>query len=239
MTNGSSQMKSAQVQEIFSSIAPSYDLLNSVLSLGLHKRWKRRAVKEARLREGDSALDLCTGTGDIALYLTKKVGPRGKIVALDFSEEMLVLARLKAQKAKVNQIIDFQLGDAMNLNLPNDSFHAVTIGFGIRNVDNIKRTFAEIHRVLKPGGRIVCLEFSHAESSIIGGLYSLYTFRVIPLVGGIISGNFDAYYYLPTSIKEFPDQNRLKSIMEKAGFKDTRFSNLTFGIVTLHVGEKP
>lgn len=223
---------------MFSSIAPRYDLINSILSLGRHRSWKKQAVREASLKEGEVALDLCTGTGDIAIYLAQEVGPRGKVVAVDLSREMLDMARKKADKMKLGRTIDFQLGDATDLDLPNDSFHAVTISFGVRNVDNIERAFTEIHRVLKPDGRVVCLEFSHAESSIIGGLYRLYAFRIIPLVGGIISGNFDAYHYLPKSIREFPDQKKLKSIMEKVGFRNAYFTNLACGIVSIHVGGK-
>ena len=223
---------------MFSSIAPTYDLLNSILSLGLHKRWKRRAVSEAGLKVGDRALDLCSGTGDIAIYLAKKVGPKGRVVALDFSEEMLKLAQKKAVKWAVSEVIDFQTGDATQLDLANDSFHAVTIGFGIRNVDKIAKAFSEMYRVLRPGGKVICLEFSQPTSALIRRIYDFYSFQIIPRIGGLISKNFDAYHYLPDSIREFPDQDRLKSLMDKAGFKNTYFTNLAFGIVALHTGEK-
>ncbi|MFZ3062857.1 MAG: bifunctional demethylmenaquinone methyltransferase/2-methoxy-6-polyprenyl-1,4-benzoquinol methylase UbiE [Actinomycetota bacterium] len=223
---------------MFSSIAPRYDLLNSILSLGLHKRWKRRAVSEAGLKVGDRALDLCSGTGDIAIYLAKKVGPKGRVVALDLSKEMLKLAQKKAVKWAVSEVIDFQTGDATQLDLANDSFHAVTIGFGIRNVDKIAKAFSEMYRVLRPGGKVICLEFSQPTSALIRRIYDFYSFQIIPRIGGLISKNFDAYHYLPDSIREFPDQDRLKSLMEKAGFKNTYFTNLAFGIVALHVGEK-
>lgn len=223
---------------MFSSIAPRYDLVNSILSFGLHKLWKKRAAREASLKEGDSVLDLCSGTGDIAIYLAEKVGPEGRVIALDLSKEMLELGRLKAQKVGVDQTIDFQLGNAAHLNLPNSSFQAVTIGFGIRNVDDAERAFGEIHRVLKAGGKVVCLEFSHPTSAFVRGFYNFYLYRIIPWIGGLISRNFAAYRYLPDSIREFPSQKRLKSIMEKAGFKKTHFTNLTFGVVALHIGEK-
>lgn len=230
--------KSAQVRKMFSSIAPRYDLLNSILSLGLHKRWKRRAVSEAGLKFGDRALDLCSGTGDIAIYLAKKVGPKGRVVALDFSEEMLKLAQKKAVKWAVSEVIDFQTGDATYLNLSNDSFDVVTIGFGIRNIDKIEKAFSEMYRVLKPGGKVICLEFSQPTSNLVRRLYDFYSFQFIPRIGGLISKNFDAYHYLPTSIREFPNREGLKSLMEKVGFKNTYFTNLTFGIVALHIGEK-
>jgi demethylmenaquinone methyltransferase/2-methoxy-6-polyprenyl-1,4-benzoquinol methylase len=223
---------------MFSSIAPRYDLLNSILSFGLHKRWKKRAVREAGLKEGNSALDLCSGTGDIAIYLAKKVGPKGRVVALDFSTEMLKLAQKKSSRERVGEVIDFQTGDATQLKLPNDSFDAITIGFGIRNIDKIERAFGEMYRVLKPGGRVICLELSQPTSALVRRLYDFYSFQIIPRIGGLISKNFDAYYYLPSSIREFPDQNGLKSLMERSGFKNTRFTNLTFGIVSLHIGEK-
>lgn len=230
--------KSAKVQKMFSSIAPRYDLLNSILSLGLHKRWKRRAVREAGLKEGDSVLDLCSGTGDIAIYLAKKVGLKGRVVALDFSTEMLELAQKKAWKEAVQEVIDFQTGDATDLDFANDSFNAVTIGFGIRNVDKIEKAFIEIYRVLKPGGKVICLEFSQPTSAFVRTLYDFYSFQIIPRIGGLISKNFDAYYYLPASIREFPNQDGLKLLMDKVGFKNAYYTNLTFGIVALHVGEK-
>ncbi|MEW6189750.1 MAG: bifunctional demethylmenaquinone methyltransferase/2-methoxy-6-polyprenyl-1,4-benzoquinol methylase UbiE [Actinomycetota bacterium] len=229
--------KERYVKSIFSTIAKRYDLLNTLLSFGLHRHWKRFAVKLADLSPGDTALDICSGTGDLAILLSRKVGLEGKVVALDFCQEMLKLAQEKIEATEISNCT-FVHGNAEELEFPTESFNAVTVGFGMRNVANIDKVFKEMHRVLKPYGRAICLEFSHPTSLIFRILYDFYSFKILPRIGGFISGKSDAYFYLPNSIREFPSQDELKIIMEKVGFSEVRYYNLTGGIVAIHLGIK-
>lgn len=230
--------KEEYVRRIFSSIAEHYDLLNSLLSFGLHHSWKKFAVEKASLEPGGSALDICSGTGDLAVLLARKVGPSGKVVALDLSEEMLALGENKARLLKVDRIVSYVNGRAEDLKFSSGSFDAATAGFGMRNVTSITRTFQEMHRVLREGGRAVCLEFSHPTNRAWKALYDLYSFEVIPRVGRLVSKDVSAYSYLPSSIRQFPDQESLKSIMQESGFEDVHYYNLAGGIVAVHVGVK-
>ncbi len=233
----SAEEKERYVKSIFSTIAKRYDVLNTLLSFGLHHHWKKFAVKLANLSPGDTALDICSGTGDLAILLSKKVGSRGKVVALDFCQEMLKLAQEKIKAAGIINC-NFVYGNAEELKFPAESFNAVTVGFGMRNVAHIDKVFREIHRVLKPNGKAICLEFSHPTSPIFRTLYDFYSFKILPRIGGFISRKSDAYFYLPNSIREFPSQDELKIIMEKAGFGEARYCNLTGGIVAIHLGIK-
>lgn len=230
--------KEEYVRRIFSSIAEHYDLLNSLLSFGLHHSWKKFAVEKASLKPGGSALDICSGTGDLAVLLARKVGPLGKVVALDLSEEMLALGENKARLLKVDRIVNYVNGRAEDLKFSSGSFDAATVGFGMRNVTSITRTFQEMHRVLREGGRAVCLEFSHPTNRAWKAFYDLYSFEVIPRVGRLVSKDASAYSYLPSSIRQFPDQESLKSIMQESGFEDVHYYNLAGGIVAVHVGVK-
>lgn len=226
------------MQQLFSSIALKYDLLNSLLSFGMHSHWKRFAAEQTGLGPGDTALDICSGTGDLAVLLARMVEPRGKVMAIDFCEEMLELAKRKARRAGVENLIDYIIGNAENLEIPSDSFCAATIGFGLRNVNSIAKTLQEMYRILKRGGRAVCLEFSYPYKPWLRALYDFYSFRFIPQVGKLISKNKSAYLYLPTSIRSFPNQESLKGLMAEAGFQETRYYDLSGGIVAVHVGVK-
>lgn len=230
--------KEEYVHQIFASIAKRYDLLNSLLSFGFHHSWKRFAIEKAGVKSGDKALDVCSGTGDLAILLARKVGPSGSVVALDLSREMLLVAERKALASNTAGIIRFAQGNAEALDFPSGSFDAVTVAFGIRNVGSIGRAFHEMHRVLSQGGRAVCLEFSHPPNSLLRALYDLYSFRVIPRVGRFVSKDPNAYLYLPSSIREFPDQASLKNTMKEAGFESVHCYNLAGGIVALHMGTK-
>ncbi|MBI4744390.1 MAG: bifunctional demethylmenaquinone methyltransferase/2-methoxy-6-polyprenyl-1,4-benzoquinol methylase UbiE [Actinobacteria bacterium] len=231
--------KEERVKEMFSSAAKRYDLLNSVLSLGLHYSWKRFAVSKTELKEGDTALDVCSGTQDIAIYLTGKVGSKGKVVALDLNEEMLKVGDYKVEKNGLEKQITSVVGNAEDLKFPDNSFDAVTVGFGVRNVAHLEKALSEMRRVLKPGGRFVCLEFSKAQSRFFRKLYDFYSFTLLPNVGKILAKDrIGIYQYLPESIRAFPPQEELKKIMETVGFKDVKYFNLTDGIVAVHVGVK-
>jgi demethylmenaquinone methyltransferase/2-methoxy-6-polyprenyl-1,4-benzoquinol methylase len=232
--------KEQAVQRMFSSIARRYDLNNSLLSLGLHHRWKRDAVAGAGLGNGDRALDLCTGTADLALLMAKRVGPTGHVIGLDFNEAMLEIGKQKVREAGFSDRVTLTLDNALSLPFQDRSFDAVTVAFGVRNVADLGLAFREMFRVLKTGGRIVCLEFSRPTSPVLERLYRLYSFWFLPYLGKIVSGDRTGVYrYLPASILEFPDQETLVRLIQESGFKDVRYQNLTGGIVAIHTGVKP
>ncbi|GFP23343.1 demethylmenaquinone methyltransferase / 2-methoxy-6-polyprenyl-1,4-benzoquinol methylase [Candidatus Hakubella thermalkaliphila] len=231
-------MSEAQIEEMFSSIATKYDLLNDILSLGLHRRWKNLAAQEAGLSRGDRALDLCTGTGDVALALASRVGPEGQVVAVDLSSPMIEYARKKSSDQEFKSIINFRIGNACDLEFCDDFFDAVTIAFGARNVRNLERLFGEAFRVLKPRGRMVCLEFSPPRLTFLGHLYGIYLRHLVPFLGVLLARHREAYSYLATSICSFPEPGALVEIMNKAGFGRVTYHRLNLGVVTLHVGIK-
>jgi len=229
--------KEQAVQRMFSSIARQYDLNNSLLSLGLHHQWKRAAVAAAGIHKGDRVLDLCTGTADLALLMAEEIGPTGRVTGLDFNEAMLEIGRRKVLRAGLSDRVMLILDNALSLPFQDRSFDAVTVAFGVRNVADLGLAFREMRRVLKPGGRVVCLEFSRPTSAIFKRLYRLYSFWFLPYLGRIVSGDrTGVYHYLPASILEFPDQESLMQMMLKSDFEDVRYQNLTGGIVAIHVG---
>lgn len=233
-----SPMSEAQMEEMFSSIAARYDLLNDLLSLGLHRRWKNLAAQEAGLSRGDRALDLCTGTGDVALALASRVGPKGQVVAVDLSPPMIEYARKKSSDQELESIINFRVGNVCDLEFSEEFFDAATIAFGARNVRNLERLFREAFRVLKPGGRMVCLEFSPPRLTFLGHLYGIYLRHLVPFLGALLARHREAYSYLARSICSFPEPEALAEIMGKAGFGRVTYRHLNPGVVTLHVGIK-
>lgn len=230
--------KSAYVRDMFARIAPRYDLLNSLLSLRIHHYWREVAARAAHLRPGDRALDVCTGTADLAIRLAQEVGAGGCVVGLDFCQPMLQLGFTKVRRNALSETIALVLGDALSLPFAANSFQAVTVAFGIRNVTDIRKAFGEMWRVLKPGGRAVCLEFSHPRWKAFRAIYNLYFHHLLPVIGGLLSHR-DAYTYLPTSVRDFPEREQLAQIMREAGFVDVTWRELTFGIVCIHSGVKP
>lgn len=227
--------KARYVREMFDDIAGRYDLLNSILSAGIHHQWRSFATRCAVLAPGDAALDVCSGTGDWAVLLRKAVGPNGRVVATDFSLPMMQNGEAKFQAAKVPAV----QGDAMRLPFASGQFNAVTVAFGIRNVADIPMAFSEMMRVLKPGGRVVCLEFSEPHAGPFLSFYKLYSKHVMPRLGGAISGRSDAYTYLPASVERFQSRAGLAGLMEESGLTDVRYVDLTFGLCCVHVGVKP
>lgn len=230
--------KHLYVQSMFDQIAPRYDLLNSVLSARLHYSWRRAAVREANLAPGASALDVCTGTGDFAFALAERVGASGEVVGCDFSRGMLALADAKQAVRSYAANLRFEWADAQELPYPDNRFDAATVGFGIRNVADIERGLDEMARVVKPGGRVVLLEFSQPQNPVVARLYGWYSFHVLPRIGGLISGRRAAYEYLPSSVKAFHSREALADLMRRAGLTDIKISNLTFGTVVIHRGTK-
>lgn len=230
--------KRAYVRNMFARIAPRYDLLNSLLSLRIHRYWRHVAAKEAALEPGGRALDVCTGTADFALRLVKDVGEHGWVVGVDFCEPMLRIGLSKVHRERAQDRIVLALADAQTLPFADNTFEAVTVAFGIRNVADMRRAFAEMWRVLKPGGRLVCLEFSHPRRQPFRSLYTFYFHQVLPFVGGLLSHR-DAYTYLPVSVSYFPEREQLAQILREMGFAEVKWRELTFGIVCIHSGVKP
>ncbi len=231
--------KAQYVNKMFAQIAPTYDRVNRFMTFGLDQGWRRQVVAEARLKPGDRALDVATGTGDIALELARQVGASGEVVASDFCLEMMLPGPAKAEKEGVGQVVHFMAADAMNMPFEDNSFAAVTTGFAMRNVADIERAFSEMARVVKPGGRVVCLEVARPRSALVRLGHQLYFNRVVPLIGKLLSGHGEAYTYLPESAKNFPPPEELKRIMERAGLERVSFRLYGLGAAAIHVGSKP
>jgi len=223
--------KSTFIRHMFGRIAQRYDLMNRLMTFGLDQGWRRRVVAEARVPKGGRALDVATGTGDIALAFQDTV----KVVGLDFCPPMLAIAREKAAGRKGK---GFVIGDALALPFPDDCFDAVTSGFAMRNVPDMPLALTEMHRVTRPGGRMVCLEVARPQRGLLGALYGFYFRRIVPILGGIVSGHSDAYAYLPASADRFPLPPELKAAMEAAGWHNVYYVLLALGAVAIHVGIK-
>jgi demethylmenaquinone methyltransferase/2-methoxy-6-polyprenyl-1,4-benzoquinol methylase len=231
------QQKHAYVQDMFDAIAPRYDLLNSVLSMRLHHAWRDATVKALALSNGSSALDICTGTGDLAFALSGACGPAGVVDASDFSEGMLSIARTKVTP-RGGAPVTFQQADAQKLPYAGNTYDAVTVAFGMRNVANITAGISEMVRVAKPGGRVAILEFNQPTKAWFRVLYRLYSFHILPVIGGLISGRKSAYAYLPASVDAWPDRETLTAHLQTAGCKSVSVTDFLFGAVALHIGVK-
>ncbi|HIE51145.1 MAG TPA: bifunctional demethylmenaquinone methyltransferase/2-methoxy-6-polyprenyl-1,4-benzoquinol methylase UbiE [Armatimonadetes bacterium] len=230
--------KAGQVRSLFAQIAPRYDLLNAVLSVNLHRRWRPFAVRKAALRPGDWAVDVATGTGDFAWELLRAVGPRGRVVGVDFCAPMVVLGRRKARQRGVEGKIRFVLGQAEDLPFAEDTFDCATLGFALRNVSSVERTLAEMARVVKPGGRVVNLELTRPPGRWWGWMYRWYLHRFVPLIGGLLSGKPEAYAYLSQSIQNFLSPEQVAEQMEAVGLEHIHIYPLAGGVATLHLGVK-
>jgi demethylmenaquinone methyltransferase/2-methoxy-6-polyprenyl-1,4-benzoquinol methylase len=228
--------KKARVRGVFDSVASRYDLMNDAMSGGLHRLWKRFALAKTGLRPGQHALDVAAGSGDLAVGLAQRVGASGRVVVTDINAAMLEEGRKRLLNKGFAGNVDYVLADAESLPFASQSFHCVTIGFGLRNVTDKDRALESLYRVLKPGGRLLVLEFSHAQLGPLAPLYELYSFQVLPRLGEWLAGDAASYRYLAESIRLHPDQETLKGMMERAGFERCEYFNLTAGIVALHVG---
>ncbi|HYQ77477.1 MAG TPA: bifunctional demethylmenaquinone methyltransferase/2-methoxy-6-polyprenyl-1,4-benzoquinol methylase UbiE [Solirubrobacterales bacterium] len=225
-----------QVNRMFDRVAGRYDALNSLMTAGLHHRWRERAADQTDLAPGDAALDVCCGTGDLALELARRVSPGGHVVGCDFSEPMLDLAREKAAERSVEGA-RFEWADALELPYDAERFDAVTVGFGVRNLADLDRGLREMARVLKPGGRAVILEITQPTRPPLSLFYSLWFDRIVPLLGAF-SSNPEAYSYLPESVRSFPSPRGLAEKMDAAGFEAIRYTVLAGGIIAIHSGTR-
>lgn len=227
--------KAEYVRQMFAGIADRYDLLNSVLSFSRHKSWRRYAVRLSRLKPGDSALDVCTGTGDFAIDLYRAAGPNGTVTGCDFCIPMVRLGQNKVRRkgAKIGMMV----ADALKLPYRSNRFDCATVGFGIRNVADARQALAEMARVVRPGGRVVCLEFNQPKSRLLRGPVHFYESRILPRIGALLSRS-EAYSYLPKSILAFHTREELAAIMESVGLQDIQVHDLNFGVVCIHVGVK-
>ena len=231
--------KARRVAEVFDSVATRYDLMNDLMSLGLHRLWKRYAVETSGVRPGQSVLDLAGGTGDLAVLLARRVGEAGSVVVADINRAMLEVGRERVEDRGLVGNLRYAQADAERLPFADNSFDCVTMAFGLRNVTHKEQALASILRVLRPGGKLLVLEFSHVTVGALKPLYDLYSFRGLPFLGRLVTGDAESYRYLAESIRVHPDQETLKGMMEAAGFVQCDYLNLTAGVVALHRGWKP
>lgn len=232
------EQKVSLVANVFHSVAARYDLMNDLMSMGIHRLWKRFTLDCSGVRPGQQVLDLAGGTGDITALFSKRVGPSGKVVLADINESMLQVGRDKLRDLGLVNNIEFVQANAEALPFADNTFDIITIGFGLRNVTDKDAALRSMFRVLKPGGRLLVLEFSKPRNEILNKLYDVYSFKVLPVMGQLVTKDKDSYQYLAESIRMHPDQDTLKGMMEQAGFAEVGYHNLTGGIVALHRGYK-
>ncbi|MHA6327104.1 bifunctional demethylmenaquinone methyltransferase/2-methoxy-6-polyprenyl-1,4-benzoquinol methylase UbiE [Roseivivax sp. CAU 1753] len=229
--------KAGRVRGVFQSVASKYDVMNDAMSLGIHRLWKDAMMDWLAPRPGQKLLDVAGGTGDISFRFLKRAG-HGHATVLDLTEPMLIEGRKRAEAAAMEANLDWVVGDAMALPFPDQTFDVYTISFGIRNVTRPDEALSEAYRVLKPGGRVMVLEFSQIPQPGLQKLYDLYSFNAIPALGQMIAGDRDSYQYLVESIRKFPDQDTFLDMVRDAGFESAKYRNLTMGVACLHSGWK-
>ncbi|RFP86534.1 bifunctional demethylmenaquinone methyltransferase/2-methoxy-6-polyprenyl-1,4-benzoquinol methylase UbiE [Rhodobacteraceae bacterium 63075] len=229
--------KAGRVRGVFGSVASKYDVMNDAMSFGVHRVWKDAMMDWLAPRPGQRLLDVAGGTGDIAFRFLGRAG-QAEAVVLDLTEAMLVEGRKRAEAEKLGHSLEWVVGDAMALPFPDNSFDVYTISFGIRNVTRPQEALNEAFRVLRPGGRLMVLEFSQIPNELMQKVYDLYSFNIIPQMGKVIANDRDSYQYLVESIRKFPDQDSFLSMVRQAGFENAAYRNLTMGIACLHSGWK-
>ena len=230
--------KAERVRGVFDSVASRYDIMNDLMSFGVHRLWKHIAIDLAAVRSGQQVLDLASGTGDLAARFAALVGPQGKVVMSDINAAMLEEGRKRMIDSGNVGNVEYMQIDAEKIPFADNSFHCVTIAFGLRNVTDKDLALREMLRVLKPGGRALVLEFSHPGSKPLSKLYDLFSFKALPLIGKLVTNDADSYRYLAESIRMHPDQESLLQMMQNAGFERCDYHNLTGGIVAIHRGFK-
>ena len=230
--------KTDRVLKHFNSVAQHYDFMNSLLSFGIHHLWKRRAVRMMNLTPGNQILDVCGGTADLAILAARDIGSAGGVIVYDINRAMIQAGLHKVAHKDIAPRIGYVQGNAETISFPDRHFDAAMVGFGIRNVTNMKKGFEEMYRVLKPGGKMMCLEFSRPAFAPFRWLYDIYSFHVMPLLGELIAGSRQAYTHLPESIRMFPLPGELSELLTKIGFSQVSYRNLTNGIAVIHLAVK-
>ena len=230
------QEKAGLVREVFDSVADSYDLMNDLMSLGVHRLWKRDFAANSGVGLGEQVLDLAGGTGDIAALLSKRVGANGRVVLSDINQAMLNVGRQRLEDQGIVGNISYAIANAEHLPFESGEFNAVTIAFGLRNVTDKDAALREMYRVLRPGGKALILEFSKVQPEPLKAIYDAWSFGALPILGKLIADDEDSYRYLAESIRQHPPQEELVQMMEDAGFDQVRYRNLTGGIVAIHSG---
>ncbi len=230
--------KTKRVRHVFDSVSDQYDLMNDLMSLGIHRLWKRVAIGLSNIRESNQVLDLAGGTGDLTALYARRVGPQGGVVLADINASMLRAGRDRLIDKGVVSNVRYAQVNAEALPFESNHFDCVTIGFGLRNVTDKDSALRSMLRVLKPGGRVIILEFSHPQGKLINKAYDLYSFKILPFLGKVIANDAESYRYLAESIRMHPKQEELKQMMEAAGFERCEYFNLTQGIVAVHRGYK-
>jgi demethylmenaquinone methyltransferase/2-methoxy-6-polyprenyl-1,4-benzoquinol methylase len=225
--------KETHIKNIFSSIAPYIDFLNRLFSFGIDMRWRKKLISTSSIKGGDRVLDICTGTGDLAFVISDTVGPSGSVDGIDFVEKMLEIAEKRKKSRKYNNVT-FAVGDATALTFPDDSFDAVTVAFGIRNIPKTHTALAEVRRVLKQGGQFLCLELTQPKNRLIFPFYKFYTFKVMPFVAKLVSRTETPYNYLPQSIEKYYKPEEFKELLLECGFSDITVRPMNGGIVTAY-----
>lgn len=234
-----SESKEGMVASVFHSVAAKYDLMNDLMSAGVHRIWKRFTIELSAVRPGHQVLDIAGGTGDLAAKFSKIVGPQGRVVLADINESMLRVGRDKMTDLGIVDNMEYTLANAECLPFPDNTFDCITISFGLRNVTDKDAALRSMNRVLKPGGRLLVLEFSKPGNALLSKAYDAYSFKLLPKIGKLVTNDEDSYRYLAESIRMHPDQETLKEMMEDAGFARCEYYNLTGGIVAVHKGIKP
>lgn len=230
--------KASRVADVFHSVAARYDVMNDLMSFGIHRLWKRLTIERAGVRPGHRVLDIAGGTGDLALKFSRIVGPAGQVILADINASMLNIGRDKLIDNGAGGNVEYVQANAECLPFPDNSFDCITIAFGLRNVTDKDKALASMARILKPGGRLLVLEFSTPLNPLLSKAYDEYSFRLLPRIGELVAGDADSYRYLAESIRMHPDQQTLKAMIEAAGLERVEFTNLTGGIVALHRGIK-
>lgn len=230
--------KASKVADVFHSVAHKYDIMNDLMSFGIHRIWKRLTIESSGIRPGHRVLDIAGGTGDLTMQFSQRVGPGGEVVLADINASMLEVGRNRLLDKGYGSNIQFVQANAECLPFPDNSFNCVSIAFGLRNVTNKDQALASMARVLKPGGRLLVLEFSKPTNKLVSDIYDKYSFTALPFMGRLITNDSESYQYLAESIRMHPDQETLKSMMENAGLCQCRYQNMSSGIVALHSGVK-
>jgi demethylmenaquinone methyltransferase/2-methoxy-6-polyprenyl-1,4-benzoquinol methylase len=231
--------KAGRVAGVFHSVADNYDLMNDLMSAGIHRLWKHMTIEMSGVRKGHKVLDIAGGTGDLAAKFSKIVGSEGSVVLADINESMLKVGRDRLIDRGITENVTFSQADAQYLPFPDNTFNVITIAFGLRNVTDKDMALRSMLRVLKPGGKLLILEFSKPTSSLLSKIYDTYSFNVLPRLGKVFANDSDSYKYLAESIRMHPDQSTLLQMLDSAGFENTDFHNMTGGVVALHRGIKP